>query len=512
MKDKTSRQIKKEQRALEIAEREKKFRRAKKWQILLFPTIGTAHNAFMFLMMLVSFYAAGIVGLGTVVASMVLTGTRIFDGITDPIVAVIADKTEGKHGKVRPLIIMAYLIMSAAVLILFFTTHKVPEGMRLIYFIAVYCIYIIGYTISSIVGPIGKTIITTDPEQRPVLGGTEAIYNSVYFALASVYLSKYLAPKHGGYNNETFFHELTITTIIIAGIFYVISFIAIRESDRIENFGVGANKQHKVSIKNMWKVLKGNRPLQVFILAATTDKLSMQAAGNQVVPILLFGIIIGNYWMFGTMQTIALVPNILLLLIGMRYAKKFGTKQAYVAATWACIVIYTSWFFLLWLGDPTQIDLNNIGFMTIAFITLHLLGGGARMISTGLVQPMLPDITDYETHKSGKFVPGTISATYSFIDKMVSSFSQTIVGLTLSFIGFKAAFPDINTPYSNNIFWATMFLDYGILMFAWIASLIAMKFYPLTKERMEEIQADLDIRRKENDLSNLEDEVVDRLS
>lgn len=42
-----------------------------------------------------------------------------------------------------------------------------------------------------------------------------------------------------------------------------------------------------------------------------------------------------------------------------------------------------------------------------------------------------------------------------------------------------------------------MFLFVGILMFAWIASLIAMKFYDLDKEKMEEIQMEIETKRQE---------------
>ena len=52
-----------------------------------------------------------------------------------------------------------------------------------------------------------------------------------------------------------------------------------------------------------------------------------------------------------------------------------------------------------------------------------------------------------------------------------------------SMVGFKDALPDTLTPYSDGIFWA-----YGMIMIGLVCNLIAMKFYPLTKEKMEEIQ------------------------
>lgn len=497
MEKKEASKLAKEQRAFEKAEREKKYRRAKGWQMALYPLSGVAHNSFMFLMTLVSYYAAGIVGLGTVIASLIVTGSRVFDGITDPIIALVFDKTKGKFGKVRPFMVIAYVTMSLSTLLIYFTTHLVPEGgMRLIYFILLYAIFIIGYTFSGITGPAGNSVITNDPQQRPVFGGITMIYTMAFYAIATVYLTFYLTKKYGGFTDAGLFQEFTFTTIIVAGITFGLAILGIWSSDRAENYSSGKLTE-KIKFKDLWPILKGNRPLQMFIVSATTDKLGMQIHGNAVVSVMLFGIIIGNYELLGTVQGISMIPNILLLIFGIRYASKFGTKKGYVLATWACIITHGLLFLLLWLGDPTQIGMDNMGFTTIAFLLLYLISGGVRYIGTGLTTPMIPDIVDYEAYRSGRFVPGIIGAIYSFIDKAVSSFAQTVVGLMLAFIGFKSAFPDINTPYSESIFWVTMLLAFGGMMLAWFASLIAMKFYDLDKDCMIEIQAELDARRKD---------------
>jgi Na+/melibiose symporter-like transporter len=494
----------KEQSEFEKAEYDKEYNRASLWQLSAYPAAIFGHNTFMMLMIFVSYYAAGIVGLGTVVASLVISGSRIFDGITDPILGFFLDRTSGKFGKIRPFLLAGYVTMSVATIVMFFTTHLVPEGIRLVYFIFLYAIYIIGYTFSGVSQNSGMAILTNDPKQRPVIGGVGAVYKIVLTSLLTMYLSLYLAPKHGGFNNASFFQEFVITAVLIAGIGYSLAIIGIWSKDRIENFGVGTEESEKVRVKDIWPILKGNRPLQLFIVSAAADKLALQTHGNQVLPVMLYGIIIGNYGMHGQMSMPALVVNLLMLFFGIGYARKAGTKKGFVLATWGCLITYTCLFLLLWLGDPTQIGFDNLGFMTIAFVALMLLSGAFIFLSAGLTQPMLPDITDYETYKSNRFVPGIIATTYSFIDKTVSSFAQTIVGLTMAAIGFKTVFPDIDTPYSDSIFWATMFLWAGTVMIAWTISLIAMKFYPLDNEKMIEIQSELNARRAKNEANLIE--------
>ena len=246
----------------------------------------------------------------------------------------------------------------------------------------------------------------------------------------------------------------------------------------------------------MWKILKGNRPLQMLIVAASTDKLGAQIATNSIVMVMLFGIVIGDYALFGVLSGLMLVPNVLIALFGTRYASKMGTRKAYILSTWLAIAAYGGIFLLLVFGDPSSIRMGNWSFVSISFIILYIVGYGLRVLSGGLVIPMIPDVTDYETYKTGRYAPGVMGTIFSFVDKIVSSFAQTLIGLTLAVIGFTEVFPDVGTPYTSQIKWLTLFLFVGTMMIAWIASLVAMKYYELDRTRMIEIQNELADRRE----------------
>ena len=55
-------------------------------------------------------------------------------------------------------------------------------------------------------------------------------------------------------------------------------------------------------------------------------------------------------------------------------------------------------------------------------------------------------------------------------------------------IGFKDILPDASAPYSDSLKYVGLFLMYGMIILGQICNLVAMKFYPLTKEKMEEIR------------------------
>jgi Na+/melibiose symporter-like transporter len=486
----------KEQRLIEKTERAKRYNLAKTWQLVLFSGNAAAGTLFMMLMMSVSYYAAGVVGLGTVIASIVITGSRVFDAITDPIVGFLLDRLNGRFGKIRPFIFMGYILLSASTLVMFFTSHLVPEGIRLIYFVLLYAVYIVGYTFVGVAGNSAPPVLTNDPKQRPLLGGLNTICATLFGVMIGMLTPLYLVPKYGGFNNAGIFQELVIIVVITAGVLYALAITAIWTKDRIETYGVSDDNLQSIKLKDVWPIIKGNRPLQLFALSAIADKLAIMISTNAVIGIMLYGIIIGDYSLSGYILPITMIFNIIGVIIAVRYAGKVGLKKAFVTAAWGCIIINVSLFTLVLLGDPTQIGFDHFGFMTIGFFSLIVLASGFSTMANATCGPMLPDIVDYQTYKTGQFVPGTLATIYSLIDKGVSSIAPMIVGLAVALIGFRDAFPDVNTPYSTSIFWTTLFLAYFTIVIGYGISVIAMRFYPLTKEKMEEIQTEIKARRE----------------
>ena len=95
------------------------YRRAKLWQIIL-----VACNAFIgmsiYSLINMASYAASIgFGISTAVVGVILTCTRILDGITDPMLAFIYDKVNTRFGKIRILIIIGFAIEALALMTMY---------------------------------------------------------------------------------------------------------------------------------------------------------------------------------------------------------------------------------------------------------------------------------------------------------------------------------------------------------------------------------------------------------
>jgi Na+/melibiose symporter-like transporter len=449
------------------------------WRIPLWSLATAVNNMFLMVMMFVSYVAAGGYGIAVAVAGMLVTGTRIFDGITDPILALIGDKLKTRYGKVRILLTLGYAIMCLSVGVLFFW----GIGTNIAVFITAYIVYIIGYTIFGNARMIGEAVITNDPVQRPKVFRYSQIWVGLISVGIQVYMSMVLARKYGGLKIEAF-QELALLAIITGTALIALAMIAVSPRDKPENF-TGARKE-PVTLKDCWNLLKGNRPLQLYIVAASSDKLALQTASQSAITTMLFGIVIGNYAFNGQQSMIALVPNILLIFLASRMAGRRDAKHSLVFWTWTSIAVTVLIFAFMAFSDTTKISVVPV--YTVVFIVLNCLRSSATMATSTCTEMMRPDLADYELSRSGNYMPATVAGVFSFVDKLISSFASTIVGFCVAAIGYTTVMPQPNDPSTPAIFWMTIFLWLGVPVIGWICTIVAMKFYPLDGAKMREIQ------------------------
>ena len=472
--------------------------RAKTWEIAFYALNNTSTNLYQMVFMYVSYFLVGIVGVGVALAGTLATLLRIWDGVTDPFIGFIVDKTDGKFGKNRPFIVLGQACMLIGTALIFLVCPNLPQAARLPFYIVCYMFYIIGYTFQCVVTKSAQTCLTNDPKQRPVFSVFDSIYNTAVFTVIPIIVTSVMVPKHNTYDaggeiikdafsNPAFFRELWFMCAGISVVFAVIAIIGLWRKDRTEFFGTG--QVQRLRLKDYWEVLKKNRAIQMLCVAACSDKLTLSMQRNAVVMVMLFGIIIGDYGKYSAFSGISgILGTIVPILLIMVIARNMGQKKALLVGTYGGIIGAVALFLLLRLGNPALVDFAHINLYTIAFVVFYIVMSGFGSLSSSIVIPMTADCADYEVYRSGRYVPGLMGTLFSFIDKLISSLATTFVSLLLVLIGFKNEQPTITTPYSESIFWVTMFCLIGAPIIGWILNLVAMKFYPLTKEMMASIQ------------------------
>ncbi len=469
------------------------------WRVCGFCLNNTATNMYLFLMNYVSYYLVGWVGVAVVTGSSFSMMMRIWDGVTDPFVGFMVDKTNGKFGKNRPFMIIGQVILCVTSFILFHVTHLLPENtlIRFGFFIVIAAVYYLGYTCQCVVTKSAQSCLTNDPKQRPLFSAFDAAFNTLLFAgfgIMTPIIANNFADQ-GGYYSTEFFHTLWMITAIGAACFTAIAVISIAPKDRTEFFGTG--KAIKIGLKDYWDTLKGNRAIQMLVVSASTDKLGSSAKTSNV-TVAMFACIAGSTLLQSQVTAVTTIPTAIIAFAAVSLlAPRMGQKEAMLFGSYGGIVTNICLIALWLIGDPTTMTSNpatgamHWGYFLILYVVLTILQSGFQGISGNLVIPMTADCADYEVYRTGKYVPGLMGTLFSFVDKLVSSFAPMVAGLVFAACGYADSYPVEGDTVTWGLRIGVAFLAYGLIICGLIANVIALRFYPLTKEKMAEIQGEV---------------------
>ena len=485
----------------------KTVNRAKLYQLVLFPLNNGATNVyFVLILSYIATFGENVLGL-LGFASVMVTVMRLFDAVTDPIIGALMDKTNTKFGKFRPFMVIGNVIMALSVIALYVLTPMIPDTAiwaRYLAFTLLYAIWVIGYTFQTSVTRGAQPVLTDDPKQRPLF----TVFNTIG-SLAGMGVMQFIGPilagdRYIGDFNASWFAVMTPIGIIMSVILTLLAIIGIWEKDNERYFGLGA-KQEKIKIRDYISIIKSNKPIQQLMIAGGGCKLALAVATNANVLCMLYGAMMGNYdALYLPMMVLGYLFSVPFFLLTIRTSQKKGQKASlvrYVSVALVCYVGVTA-LLLLWKQNVPAFNLSlmtngklSLNLYTVLFILLFGVGYGAYYATADMPIPMVADCADYETYVSGKFVPGIMGTLFSLVDKLVSSLSATVVSVAVTMIGIKGL-PTKVTPYTSGMKWVVIILFCIVPMVAWAATLIAMKGYALTGERMKHIQS-VNAKRKE---------------
>lgn len=484
-----------------VSVQEKSVNRAKMYQLALFPLNNGATNVYYVLILsYIATFGSNVLAIGTIFASVMVTGMRVFDAVTDPIIGALMDRTNGRFGKFRPFMVIGNAIMAVSAIALYVFTPMIPEGvqwLRYVMFILLYAVWVIGYTFQTSVTRSGQTVLTNDPNQRPLF----TIFNTIG-SMAGMGLMQVLAPivraNVGDYSTAEFYAFLTPIGIVVSIALTILAIVGIWEKDNSKYFGIGGTAQEKTKISEYIEIIKNNSPMQRLMVAGAGCKLALSIATNTTVLCMLYGCMMGNYdALYLPMMVLGYAFSVPFFLLTVRTSQKQGQKASLVKFVTVALVCYVGVLALLLLwqqGNPAWnlnlYDANGItiNLYTVLFVVFFGVGYGAYYSTADMPIPMVADCSDYETFRSGKYIPGIMGTLFSLVDKLVSSLSATVVGIAVSVIGLEKL-PTAETPYAPGMKWVVIILFCVIPMIAWIATLIAMRGYHITGSRMKEIQA-----------------------
>lgn len=548
--------------------------RAKQWQIALFPFNNAATNVYFAFYTYFTYYAIMYLSGSTPVALAGATVTaaltlvisnfnmffaplmRVFDGITDPILGGMMDKTATKIGKFRPYMIIGNILLALSVILMMVVFRGIPDSLgwlRWVCYIVSYVIYVLGYTCQCAVTKAGQTCLTNDPKQRSqfviwnmigmigsivlvnlitggvltneaicpkglivnemtadkgqlisvILAGLDPTKDATLIArLTALNLdpTKYWAYNYGAAYGPQFYNIMVPFVVIVSGIYTVMAIAAIWEKDKPEFWGVPSEP---AKMKDYMDIIKSNKEIRWLVLSSGMNKLSSTVATSGTVAFLLYGCLMGDYnGLFVPFYALCFVFMGIFFLWGSKTAGEKGQKRGVAQFTIFAFLFYIGVLVLLCLYQPddpaTHLSLFSteggfhitINLYTVLFIVFYGCGYGAFNCCDNLTIPMVADCTDYETYRSGKYVPGIMGTIFSLMDKLISSLQVVLLTLFIVTINSRVnTLPVEGTPYVEGMKLSCIICFCLLPMLAWIVTTFCMTRYSLSGKRLQEIQA-----------------------
>lgn len=201
-------------------------------RVIMTPLGSASSNVFNMLNM--SFFlvfSTEALGLNITLMGFLMTAMRIFDGITDPVIGSIIDRTETRFGKFRPFLVIGSLIMLIASFMIYFFSFNVDKSYRMIWVILWYTVWVIGYTFMTTVNKCVLSIVTKNPKYRPLSG----IAGGCYSTLLSFIMTTAIIPilqKNGGLGSQRGWTLIIISAFILHAVLLAVSLLFQRQIKR----------------------------------------------------------------------------------------------------------------------------------------------------------------------------------------------------------------------------------------------------------------------------------------
>ena len=419
-----------------------------------------------------------------VAASMFLI-SRIWDGINDPLMGIIADRTKTRWGHFRPYLLWICVPFAVAGVL----TFTVPDfGMtgKLIWAYSTFILIMMLYTAINIPYTALLGVISPNSNERTTVSSVKFL-----FAFgAGIIVSATLLPmvKAFGGGNEAQGWQLSFVVYGIAAvIFFLITFKGTKER-------VQPPKTQVSSVKKDLFELVTNKPWLILLATTITFILFVAVRGSVTVhyfkyfieekelslPFLGTGTHDFND-LVSAYNTIGQISSFIGVLMVSWVAKLLGKKKAFIIIFIIAIVSTGAIYFL---------SSDQLGLLFFLQITGSMTGGPLSV----LIWAMYADTADYNEWKHGRRATGLIFSASTMSQKFGWAIGAYVALTLMSQVGFQPN--QAQSAESLNgliLLFSVIPAGFGVL------SILILMFYPISDKRIAEMGAELEERRKAGD-------------
>lgn len=407
--------------------------------------------------------------------SFMMVAVRLFDALNDPVMGLIADRTDTKWGKFRPYLLWGGVPYGVCGYLMFAGPDLGATG-KLVYAYATYTLMLVAYTVINV--PYSSMLGVISPHSR-----TRGVASSFRFvgAFTGGFLVSLLARplvRHLGGDDEVAGFQLTIAIFAIASVLmFWLCFATTRER-------VTPPPAQKTDVKAELGELVRNGPW-VMLLVATIFSTTFIAL-RQGSTLFYFKYVVGDDGtpiLFGTLDrsTVFLSTGMLAQILGTAalgfIVRRVDKKKLAAVLSWTTGVSFAAFFFLpadrYWL-----------------LVGINALGTFCMGPTSALTWAMYGDVADYGEWKFGRRSTALVYSASLFSIKTGIMIGGTLVPLFLGLFGFVRN--EAQGPAA--ILGITLAFSLAPALFAALKG-VALWIYPLHQRRVDEIEQGLAARR-----------------
>jgi glycoside/pentoside/hexuronide:cation symporter, GPH family len=406
-------------------------------------------------------------GLSAATVGFLLLFCRIFDGFVDVSVGAIADRTESRWGKFRPWLLWT-AVPFGLLLALTFTTPNFALSGKLIWAYVTYILLNIVYSTNNVPYSALMGVITGNVEERTRVSSFR-FFGAYAGGAIALGLATFLINHIGKGNDQMGYQYTFIIFGAMLAAFSLITFFSTKE--RI--------KPPKAQVTNLRADLRDlihNRPwimiLFVGFLWVTFNSIK-QGATLYYFKYYLGRVDLASYYMVAL-----IIASIGSTFVTPWLASRFGKKNLFIA------VMLTTGFItsLIFFAKPTD---------GILVFVLGILGELAAGVMPIIFFAMLGDAADYSEYKNHRRATGLVFSAGTLAMKFGSGVAAAVMLFVLSAYGYDGKVAETIQGAMNGIKMNMSLVPTVFIIFA----IAIMFFYPLSKERMLEIESELKARK-----------------
>lgn len=415
-----------------------------------------------------------------VVGTMFLV-TRIWDSAFDPIVGVIADRTQSRWGKFRPYLL--YLAIPFALIgILTFMTPDLSDTGKIVYAYITYSLMMMVY--SAINVPYASLLGVISPESKD--RNTLSTYRMTFAYIGSFIALLLFMPMVNFFSKDHSEQYGWMMSVVVIAVLCALLFYGCFAwtKERVKPI-----REQQNSLKTDLSDLLHNRPWWILLGTgiaalvfnsirdgATVYYFKYYIVEEEHASISLFGI---SFVLSGLYLAVGQAANILGVILAAPLSNSIGKKKTYMGAMLIATVLSVIFY---WLDKEELV-------LIFTFQVLISICAGSIF---PLLWSMYADCADYSELQTGHRATGLIFSSSSMSQKFGWAIGSAATGWLLAFFGFEA-----NTIQSaETIHGIKMFLSW-LPAVGTVLSILFISLYPLSEERMCEITNQLNAKRKE---------------